>query len=1586
MSGNSKLNINNSNFNHLVSNSKFFDEDFYRKNNPEIGDGGDAVEYFLSNGSTQSYSTSKYFNLEWYVRENSDILSLDINPLVHFILFGYDEKRLFRYARISMDSLDFIDVEDRFNVFECYETIYDSRLFDIRYYLENNGDFDLEGLDPIVHYILKGAGLGFNPSSYFNTNEYLSGINKDELTVNPLYHFIKYGYDPKDSDYIKEIVGDNEVISKKYPNGTIKDILNHLKSKISIIIPIYNAYEETRNCIRSVLLNTHIDYELILINDCSTDERIDTLLSALKNISNIKIINNKTNQGFVKNVNLGMTIADGDVVLLNSDTIVTPRWLSGLVFSAYSDPAIATVTPFSNASDICVDALGKSKETTFLNKNAYQLSKINTNKFYESPTGNGFCLYIKRGAIDKLGLFDEVFKKGYGEETDFTQRAQKAGWKNIRNTNVFVYHRRHASFSDEKASVYKKENKKIIQQRHPDVYKLWDEFVKSDELTSNLQKIRNNVHPYRNGENILFVTDLKDGKPNVSPEFFRINKRYNCHILTLEENRISVYIYNGINKYIRILSKNISDINDFNDIRNFYFNMFVNLKYDLIYLKRFYYYRSYELPILSHFITMMDALEVPVVTEGPYYQNMDVLDVIGDKLNPSTALGDLIKKEESKLDFSDKKVVVYTAVSGKYDDIITPTVVEDDFDYICFTDNKDLKSDFWDIHYMEDLDLDSVRKARRYKILPHKYLKEYDYSFWIDGNFDIIGSLKDYVHKYSKNNKLLAIQHEEHTCIYTEAQKCIEFKKDKEDVILEQVDKYQKEGFPEDYGLVASGILFRSHNSPDVIELMESWYDEVINHSRRDQLSFNYACWKNNFTYDVSDIYYFKNQYFQRLGHNSNDNIENIVYSNHTKDIILDHLVCPTSIIIPIYNAYDETKKCLESVVKYTNQPYELVLINDCSTDKRIDDLLLEYSLLSNVRIINNITNQGFVRNINIAFKSTENDVVLLNSDTIVTPKWLEKIKTTAYSRGDIATVTPLSNNAGPFSVPLFNQNNDIDEELGINGMNNLVEKVSDNKPINTPTGNGFCMFIKRSPINSVGMFDLNFDRGYGEENDFCMRAINAGWTNVIDTSTYIYHDRNASFGDEKEKLIAENNTYLREKHPTYKSRVDKFLVDKNYENVRNKINDALNSDNRDEYTKKNILYVMHEGKGGTLYTSVDLMRHVSEEYNVYLLTASRRDMKLYKYNLDHVNDSFDDDAEFQKNLILLTKWNIKYKYSIREPSIPEFSQIYFNVLKILHIDLVHIRHLIRHTLDMPRIANILGIKVILSFHDFYYVCPAYNLIDDKGVYCGGECTPITSHDIEEGQCNITVGLDCPLLKEFVDTWRGYIHEVFSYSSEFITTSPSAHKIYTKYYDELKEKPFDIIEHGRDLKTPDEIDSHISKFNKDEPIRILLPGNITVNKGSTFITKLKEYDVDNKLELHFLGNVDGRCHLERYGTLHGTYKRSDFPSIVKDIKPHFIGIFSIWPETYCHTLSEAWSTAIPVLSFDIGALGDRIKENGGGFLLSQNVEDAYNEILRISNDNELYTKVAKQIPDIEFKSTKQMADEYMEIYKKYIQE
>jgi hypothetical protein len=214
-------------------------------------------------------------------------------------------------------------------------------------------------------------------------------------------------------------------------------------------------------------------------------------------------------------------------------------------------------------------------------------------------------------------------------------------------------------------------------------------------------------------------------------------------------------------------------------------------------------------------------------------------------------------------DIKENELVVYTAFTGDYDSLKDPDFIDDNTRYVCFTQNPDLKSDTWEIIQMEDSTLDDNRIAKQYKVFPNKYFPNNKYSFWLDGSFKIVGSIREYVYKYIKSS-MLTVVHPERDCIFDEALSSIQFPRYSNYTIGKQVDKYRNEGMPSHYGLPSLGAIFRKHDDPEIISLMEQWWEEIINYTNQDQLSFTYLMWKNNFHPSVSSEYIWINDYWTK--------------------------------------------------------------------------------------------------------------------------------------------------------------------------------------------------------------------------------------------------------------------------------------------------------------------------------------------------------------------------------------------------------------------------------------------------------------------------------------------------------------------------------------------------------------------------------------------------------------------------------------------------------------------------------------------------------------------------------------------------
>ena len=251
------------------------------------------------------------------------------------------------------------------------------------------------------------------------------------------------------------------------------------------------------------------------------------------------------------------------------------------------------------------------------------------------------------------------------------------------------------------------------------------------------------------------------------------------------------------------------------------------------------------------------------------------------------------------------------------------------------------------------------------------------------------------------------------------------------------------------------------------------------------------------------------------------------------------------TVIVPVFNALDAVDACLASLDRTLPVGTRVLVADDASTDPRIATLLEHWrrGTACAAQVQTRERNLGFVGNANAAFADTvDDDVVLLNSDTVTTGGWLQRIAACAASDPRIATITPWSNNAEICSFPELCEDNPPPEDAHLLAL----AAASAGAPAypELPTGVGFCLFIRRAALRAVGEFDAaTFGRGYGEENDFCLRAAGLGWRNVLCDDAYVVHIGNASFGPSGERAGGENMRRLVVRWPHYQQQIAEYIM-----------------------------------------------------------------------------------------------------------------------------------------------------------------------------------------------------------------------------------------------------------------------------------------------------------------------------------------------------------------------------------------------------------------------------------------------------------
>ena len=250
-----------------------------------------------------------------------------------------------------------------------------------------------------------------------------------------------------------------------------------------------------------------------------------------------------------------------------------------------------------------------------------------------------------------------------------------------------------------------------------------------------------------------------------------------------------------------------------------------------------------------------------------------------------------------------------------------------------------------------------------------------------------------------------------------------------------------------------------------------------------------------------------------------------------------------TTIIIPVYNAFQCLQDCLLAVDQTTGAQTQVIVLDDASTDARVLPLLRHWCSApgKNWRLVSQPRNLGFVQTANAGMGMASGNVVLLNSDTLPSPGWLEQLEQCANSDQSIATATPWTNNGEIVSLPQFCVNNPVPghwQQVGHSLKNFSATLYPD-----IPTAVGFCMLITRRAIDQAGLFDSEtFGMGYGEENDFCMRVRGFGMRNVLCDDAYVVHLGHQSFGPRGLQANDEAMQKLLRKHPHYLSEVQDFV------------------------------------------------------------------------------------------------------------------------------------------------------------------------------------------------------------------------------------------------------------------------------------------------------------------------------------------------------------------------------------------------------------------------------------------------------------
>lgn len=688
----------------------------------------------------------------------------------------------------------------------------------------------------------------------------------------------------------------------------------------------------------------------------------------------------------------------------------------------------------------------------------------------------------------------------------------------------------------------------------------------------------------------------------------------------------------------------------------------------------------------------------------------------------------------------------------------------------------------------------------------------------------------------------------------------------------------------------------------------------------------------------------------------------------------------PYDILIPIYNAYDHVKKCVESVLNHTAPHHQIYLLDDASTDQRILPLLTSFAERGpRIRFIASEENRGFIENINRGFGLSRNNVLILNSDTEVTAGWIDRMHRCLVSSPSIGIVSPLSNNATILSVPVMNSPNAFPTWMSPDEIAQIVSECSRKNYPRIPTAVGFCMLISRKALDQVGTFDTAFGLGYGEENDFCERAKAKGFEIVCCDDAYVHHYGEASFSkiDQIDSRRRDNMILLNERWPRYAEEVITFC----------RVNPLRDSQERVLHTvekktgekRPSILHVIHnfDACGGTELHTRGIIDGLSGKFRSTVIYPELQP-QLW-------SDMSSEQKADHLRVVKIVKENQMAKESFLGFAGDLSSRVIEeNVARFIaggDYEIVHIQHLADwSTLLVPLIAKELRKRVVISLHDYYLLCPEYNLVLPGVIE---RCGKIRA-DGTDSQCQYCLGTKrlsyaphrVTPLSDYLAERNEIVQHMMEIADAVIAPSSFVRDLFGQSFGEAFLAKCRVIRHGV---------APLAKSvraARNHALRVGFLGNASDRKGVTVFIQAAQLLKGKPVQFGIFGAVPPglSATLLRLGIrVHGQYRRKDLPRLLSKID--LVVIPSVWDETFCLTASEAQMMGVPVLASDCGAISERIIEGETGFLFPPgNAEELASRLSALSADPESLTHVISRLSTHKERTLQENAEEYVELY------
>jgi GT2 family glycosyltransferase/glycosyltransferase involved in cell wall biosynthesis len=613
-------------------------------------------------------------------------------------------------------------------------------------------------------------------------------------------------------------------------------------------------------------------------------------------------------------------------------------------------------------------------------------------------------------------------------------------------------------------------------------------------------------------------------------------------------------------------------------------------------------------------------------------------------------------------------------------------------------------------------------------------------------------------------------------------------------------------------------------------------------------------------------------------------------------------------VVIPVYRGRAQTLACIKSVLaslpKGARWGARCIVVEDASPEPALTDALSALAARGRIVLRRQRVNLGFPATANAGIRvAAGRDVILLNSDTLVPPGWIERLSAAAYSAPDIGTATPFSNDATIFSYPREDAPNPVPDEAAAIQFDRLAARANGSDVTDVPSAHGFCVYLRRDCLATVGLLRADlFAQGYGEENDFCIRARHLGWRHVAVPGVFVAHAGAGSFGGAKAQLMARNLTILNRLHPGYDALIAAFRQADPLARARFRM-DALRWRNQ-RSRKGSVILITHGRTGG-------VKRHVAERCKAIAASGLRPIV------LSPVVDAqgrtccqlSDASGEEFPNLRFATNSGLADLVGFLRDDKPVRAELH---------------HFIGHDPALFGLPQTLNVPYDVVVHDYAWICPRITLVGPDKRYCGEPDINACEACYSDIGGNIEQDIRPSAL-------RMRSHGVLTGANRVVVPSRDVADRLQRYFPGIS---CTVTAWESDAALPARATvPRVSRLR----LRVAVVGAIGIDKGYEYLLACARYAAAQRLALEFVvvGYTCDDKRLLETGTVHitGGYAEAEAVELIRAQQAGLGFLPALWPETWSYTLSQMWQADLDVVAFDLGAPADRIRETRRGRLL-----------------------------------------------------